>query len=94
MPSTAARRLTRHHNEAMRRGLQGGFVLVDTEGNGGAYYTQGSQPEGGIRCTVGHSPLTYQGAQLILDNAAGQRREHHLNKARRSGLSNLAALLR
>ena len=67
--TTAARRLTRHHNAAMRRGLSGGFVLVNEDGTGGAYYTRGSAPAGGVRCTVGHLPLTFDAAQDVLDSA-------------------------
>lgn len=66
--TTAARRIARAVNEA-GQGLQGGVLVFDAEGRGGAWHGAGSRPDlGGGRVAVRvRGRITEAEAQRILD---------------------------
>lgn len=68
--TTAARRIAKFHNARLKSGFAGsGFILVSQDGNGGAWYTNGSRPVAcdAIKISIQWKHMTVAQAQAILD---------------------------
>jgi hypothetical protein len=70
--TTAARRITKLHNDWIRSGFAGnGFLVCGRDGTGGAWYSDQSYPEIGdqnVKVVLRQGKISSSGAQEILDN--------------------------
>ena len=70
--TTAARRIAKIHNNRLKNGFAGnGFLVVNTYGHGGAWYSADARPqlnEHEIKVSMRWRKMSHAEAQEILDN--------------------------